>query len=80
VNTKHEIRTRPTPWKTIILLCGKCSSKLDGGYGEGFRTPALAHTHELRWPASENLHQSGPAINGPALAVSLRARQQWPLQ
>jgi hypothetical protein len=20
VNTKHEIRTRPTPWKTIILL------------------------------------------------------------
>jgi len=22
-----------TPWKTIILLCGKCSRKLDGGYG-----------------------------------------------
>ncbi|MGA8196995.1 MAG: (2Fe-2S) ferredoxin domain-containing protein, partial [Acetobacteraceae bacterium] len=33
MNTKHEIRTRPTPWKTIILLCGKCASKLDGGYG-----------------------------------------------
>jgi predicted metal-binding protein len=33
VNTKHEIRTRPTPWKTIILLCGKCASRLDGGYG-----------------------------------------------
>jgi predicted metal-binding protein len=25
---------RPTPWKTVILLCGKCSNKLDGkGYG-----------------------------------------------
>ena len=26
---------RSTPWKTVILLCGKCSRKLDGkGYGE----------------------------------------------
>jgi predicted metal-binding protein len=33
VNTKHEIRARPSPWKTIILLCGKCARKLDGGYG-----------------------------------------------
>ncbi len=27
------IRSRPTPWKTIILLCGKCARKLDGGFG-----------------------------------------------
>jgi predicted metal-binding protein len=27
------VRTRPTPWKTILLLCGKCARKLDGGYG-----------------------------------------------
>jgi predicted metal-binding protein len=27
------IRARPTPWKTVILLCGKCSRKMDGGYG-----------------------------------------------
>jgi predicted metal-binding protein len=33
VSRKHEIRTRPTPWTTIILLCGKCARKLDGGYG-----------------------------------------------
>ena len=25
--------TRPTPWTDIILVCGKCSRKLDGGYG-----------------------------------------------
>ena len=33
VNRKREIRTRPTPWQSIILLCGKCARKLDGGYG-----------------------------------------------
>jgi predicted metal-binding protein len=22
-----------TAWKTIILLCGKCARKMDGGYG-----------------------------------------------
>lgn len=27
------ISSRPTPWSTVILLCGKCSRKLDGGYG-----------------------------------------------
>ena len=29
----HPIQSRPTPWTTIILVCGKCSRKLDGGYG-----------------------------------------------
>ena len=33
MNRKREIRTRPTPWQSIILLCGKCARKLDGGYG-----------------------------------------------
>ena len=27
------ILTRPTPWTRVILVCGKCSRKLDGGYG-----------------------------------------------
>ena len=27
------IHARPTPWKTVILLCGKCSRKMNGGYG-----------------------------------------------
>ena len=27
------IRARPTPWKTVILLCGKCARKMNGGYG-----------------------------------------------
>ena len=33
VNRKREIRTRPTPWQSIILLCGKCVRKLDGASG-----------------------------------------------
>jgi len=27
------IRSRPTTWKTVILLCGKCARKMKGGYG-----------------------------------------------
>jgi len=27
------IRSRVTKWRTIILLCGKCARKLDGGCG-----------------------------------------------
>jgi hypothetical protein len=27
------IQSLPTPWKTILLFCGKCTHKLDGGYG-----------------------------------------------
>ena len=33
MNRKSKIRSRPTPWQSIILLCGKCARKLDGGYG-----------------------------------------------
>jgi predicted metal-binding protein len=29
----HPVRFRPTPWKTVILLCGKCARKINGGYG-----------------------------------------------
>ncbi len=25
---------RPTPWGTVILLCGKCARKMEGGYGK----------------------------------------------
>lgn len=27
------IHSRPTPWRTVILVCGKCSRKLGGGFG-----------------------------------------------
>ena len=27
------IGIRPTSWQTILLLCGKCARKMDGGYG-----------------------------------------------
>jgi predicted metal-binding protein len=27
------IEARHTPWKTILLTCGKCARKMDGGYG-----------------------------------------------
>src|SRR6185437_12728809 len=27
------IASRPTPWKSLVLLCGKCARKLDGGFG-----------------------------------------------
>jgi predicted metal-binding protein len=27
------VETRTTPWRNIVLLCGKCSRKMDGGYG-----------------------------------------------
>lgn len=27
------ILARPTPWTRVILVCGKCSRKLEGGYG-----------------------------------------------
>jgi predicted metal-binding protein len=33
------ITSRPTPWKTVILLCGKCARKLDGGYGPKRKDP-----------------------------------------
>jgi hypothetical protein len=28
-----QIQTCPTRWNTILLVCGKCTRKLDGGYG-----------------------------------------------
>jgi hypothetical protein len=29
----HRIRVRPIPWNIVILLCSKCTRKIDGGYG-----------------------------------------------
>lgn len=43
------IRSRPTPWTTIILTCAKCSRKLEGGYGEkGRDTLRSSLNDELR--------------------------------
>jgi predicted metal-binding protein len=30
---------RPTPWKTVVLLCGKCARKFKGGYGPKGKDP-----------------------------------------
>jgi predicted metal-binding protein len=27
------IDAHATPWKSVLLLCGKCARKMDGGYG-----------------------------------------------
>ena len=29
----------PSAWRGAILVCGKCSKKLDGGFGKKARTP-----------------------------------------
>ena len=45
----HPIHVRPTPWNTIILMCGKCSRKLKGGYGpKGDATLRMALKRELQ--------------------------------
>jgi predicted metal-binding protein len=31
MSSKHA--SRPTPWRTIVILCRKCGKKLDGGFG-----------------------------------------------
>jgi predicted metal-binding protein len=28
------IQSQPTPWTTVILLCGKCAGKMKAGYGQ----------------------------------------------
>ena len=32
-HAETEIVTRRTPWQDVILVCRKCSRKLDGGFG-----------------------------------------------
>ncbi len=45
----HSIDSRPTPWKTVLLLCGKCARKLDGGFGQkGKDTLRAALRAEIR--------------------------------
>ena len=31
---KTVIEATPAPWRDMLLLCGKCSRKLDGGFGK----------------------------------------------
>jgi hypothetical protein len=45
VNTKHEIRTRPTQWKIIILLFGKCTILAPVGTGLA-RTPSIGRQRD----------------------------------
>jgi hypothetical protein len=30
---KTALRSRPTPWQEVLILCRKCGKKLDGGFG-----------------------------------------------
>jgi predicted metal-binding protein len=46
------IRARPTPWKTVILLCGKCARKMDNGYGPNGKAT-------LRTVLREAFHENG---------------------
>ena len=45
MNTKHEIRTRPTQWKIIILLFGKCTILAPVGTGLA-RTPSIGRQRD----------------------------------
>ncbi len=29
----EKIHSRPTAWRTVLIVCRKCGKKLDGGYG-----------------------------------------------
>lgn len=44
---------RPTPWGTVILLCGKCARKMEGGYGK-------KKQHTLRSALRAELKATGP--------------------
>jgi predicted metal-binding protein len=46
------IDIRPTPWTTVILICGKCARKLDGGFGP-------KHKDSLRTTLREALKAKG---------------------
>jgi predicted metal-binding protein len=41
------VRTKVTPWKNIILLCGKCARKRKGGYGPKGKQTLKSNLREL---------------------------------
>jgi predicted metal-binding protein len=44
--------SRPTPWRTVLVVCRKCGKKLDGGFGR-------KHKETLRTLLREALRQGG---------------------
>lgn len=46
------IEAVPTPWRDVVLVCGKCTRKLEGGFGKKRR-------HSLRATLKEALHEAG---------------------
>lgn len=32
-DTKRKVKTAPTAWRDVVLICRKCQKKLDGGFG-----------------------------------------------
>jgi hypothetical protein len=76
---------RLTPWKTVILLCGECPRKLDGGFGpkgkESFRDATLSGWDRiLQHGASLGVRDqiSGPRgqVHASVLREGLRQTQQ----
>ncbi len=46
------IESVPTPWREVVLVCAKCSRKLDGGFGKKRR-------HSLRCSLKNALREAG---------------------
>ncbi len=41
--------SRPTPWRTVLIVCRKCGKKLDGGFGrKGKESLKAVLRHGLR--------------------------------
>lgn len=49
---KERIEAVATPWREVVLICGKCSRKLDGGFGRKGK-------HALRAELKDALRAAG---------------------
>ena len=49
---KTVVETTPAPWRDMLLLCGKCSRKLGGGFGK-------KEKHDLKDVLREALKAAG---------------------
>jgi predicted metal-binding protein len=47
-----DVLSRPTPWRTVVVLCRKCGKKLDGGFGR-------KRKESLKTVLRETLRQAG---------------------
>jgi len=60
------IKSRSTPWERVILVCGKCSRKLDGGFGstggDSLRTALRAELKEQGYGRSVRIIDALPNL------------------